>query len=131
MSENIREASAIEGFGSLAQPTRLAAIRHLLAVHPQSLAAGEIARLCEVPHNTMSTHLGILNRAGLISVEKDGRSMNYRADVSGFQDLLRFLSQDCCNGRPELCGSAFALPLLFWRFLFRLWGPCSSSSNNF
>jgi arsenate reductase len=59
----------------------------------------------------MSTHLGILNRAGLISVEKDGRSMNYRADVSGFQDLLRFLSQDCCNGRPELCGSAFALPL--------------------
>jgi arsenate reductase len=111
MSENPREASAIEGFGSLAQPTRLAAVRHLLAVHPQSLPAGEIARLCEVPHNTMSTHLGILNRAGLISVEKDGRSMNYRADVSGFQDLLRFLSQDCCNGRPELCGSAFALPL--------------------
>lgn len=111
MSENIREASAIEGFGSLAQPTRLAAVRHLLAVHPQSLPAGEIARLCEVPHNTMSTHLGILNRAGLISVEKNGRSMNYRADVSGFQDLLKFLSQDCCNGRPELCGSAFALPL--------------------
>lgn len=110
MSENIREASAIEGFGSLAQPTRLAAVRHLLAVHPQSLPAGEIARLCEVPHNTMSTHLSILNRAGLVSVEKDGRSMNYRADVSGFQGLLKFLSQDCCNGRPELCGSAFELP---------------------
>ena len=76
MSENIREASAIEGFGSLAQPTRLAAVRHLLAVHPQSLPAGEIARRCDVPHNTMSTQLGILNRAGLVSVEKDGRSMN-------------------------------------------------------
>ena len=111
MSENIREASAIEGFGSLAQSTRLAAVRHLLAVHPQSLPAGEIARLCAVPHNTMSTHLGILNRAGLILVEKDGRSMNYRANVSGFQGLLKFLSQDCCNGRPELCGSAFQLPL--------------------
>lgn len=111
MSENIREASAIEGFGSLAQSTRLAAVRHLLAVHPQSLPAGEIARLCAVPHNTMSTHLGILNRAGLILVEKDGRSMNYRANVSGFQGLLKFLSQDCCNGRPELCGSAFELPL--------------------
>jgi len=107
---NSREANAIEGFGSLAQATRLAAVRHLLAVHPQSLPAGEIARLCEVPHNTMSTHLGILSRAGLISVEKDGRSMNYRADVDGFRDLLEFLSRDCCNGRPELCGDAFDLP---------------------
>jgi protein-tyrosine-phosphatase/DNA-binding transcriptional ArsR family regulator len=110
MEANSREASAIEGFGSLAQPTRLAAVRHLLAVHPQSLPAGEIARLCEVPHNTMSTHLGILNRAGLISVEKDGRSMNYRADVGGFRGLLEFLSRDCCNGQPELCGDAFDLP---------------------
>jgi protein-tyrosine-phosphatase/DNA-binding transcriptional ArsR family regulator len=110
MNENSREANAIEGFGSLAQPTRLAAVRHLLAVHPQSLPAGEIARLCEVPHNTMSTHLGILSRAGLISVERDGRSMNYRADVTGFRSLLDFLSRDCCNGRPELCGTAFDLP---------------------
>lgn len=105
-----REESAIEGFGSLAQATRLAAVRHLLAVHPQSLPAGEIARLCDVPHNTMSTHLGILSRAGLISGEKDGRSMNYRADVDGFRGLLEFLSRDCCNGRPELCGDAFDLP---------------------
>jgi arsenate reductase len=110
MSESNREAIAIDGFGSLAQPTRLAAVRHLLAVHPQSLPAGEIARLCEVPHNTMSTHLGILSRAGLISAEKDGRAMNYRADVTGFRGLLQFLSRDCCNGRPELCGGAFDLP---------------------
>jgi arsenate reductase len=110
MEANSREANAIEGFGSLAQATRLAAVRHLLAVHPQSLPAGEIARLCEVPHNTMSTHLGILSRAGLIAVEKDGRSMNYRADVDGFRGLLEFLSRDCCNGRPELCGDAFDLP---------------------
>jgi ArsR family transcriptional regulator, arsenate/arsenite/antimonite-responsive transcriptional repressor / arsenate reductase (thioredoxin) len=110
MEANSREENAIEGFGSLAQATRLAAVRHLLAVHPQSLPAGEIARLCDVPHNTMSTHLGILSRAGLISVEKDGRSMNYRADIDGFRGLLEFLSRDCCNGRPELCGDAFDLP---------------------
>ncbi len=110
MNQNVREATAIEGFGSLAQPTRLAAVRHLLSVHPQSLSAGEIARRCDVPHNTMSTHLGILSRAGLVAAEKDGRSMNYRADVTGFRGLLKFLSQDCCNGRPELCGDAFDLP---------------------
>jgi arsenate reductase len=110
MQTNSREENAIEGFGSLAQATRLAAVRHLLAVHPQSLPAGEIARLCDVPHNTMSTHLAILSRAGLISSEKDGRAMNYRADVDGFRSLLEFLSRDCCNGRPELCGDAFDLP---------------------
>jgi ArsR family transcriptional regulator, arsenate/arsenite/antimonite-responsive transcriptional repressor / arsenate reductase (thioredoxin) len=110
MNQSVRETNAIEGFGSLAQATRLAAVRHLLSVHPASLSAGEIARLCDVPHNTMSTHLGILSRAGLIAAEKDGRSINYRADVTGFRGLLKFLSQDCCNGRPELCGDAFDLP---------------------
>lgn len=105
-----RETSAIEGFGSLAQPTRLATIRHLLAVHPESLTAGEIARRCGVPHNTMSTHLGILQRAGLIAVEKTGRAMNYRADVAGFRALMQYLARDCCGGRPELCGDAFNLP---------------------
>jgi protein-tyrosine-phosphatase len=109
MNPDILETRAIEGFGSLAQPTRLAAIRHLLSVHPEGLSAGEIARRCDVPHNTMSTHLGILSRAGLIGAEKDGRSMNYRADVAGFRGLLKFLSQDCCNSRPELCGDAFDL----------------------
>ena len=98
------EDHAIDGLGSLAQPTRLAAFRQLLAAHPESLPAGEIARLCEVPHNTMSTHLGILSRAGLIAVERQGRVMNYRADVRAFRGLLRFLTRDCCNGRPDLCG---------------------------
>jgi len=96
--------TAIEGFGSLAQPTRLQALRLLLAAHPESVAAGEIARRCDVPHNTMSNHLAILTRAGLAAAEKDGRTVNYRADVTGFRGLIDFLARDCCNGRPELCG---------------------------
>jgi protein-tyrosine-phosphatase/DNA-binding transcriptional ArsR family regulator len=109
MSRLIDANDAIEGLGSLAQPTRLAAFRHLLAAHPESLPAGEIARRCEVPHNTMSTHLGILSRAGLIAVERDGRVMNYRADVGGFRDLVTFLTRNCCGGRPELCGDVARL----------------------
>lgn len=104
MSGIIDELDVIEGLGSLAQPTRLAAFRHLLLAHPKSVTAGEIARRCEVPHNTMSTHLSILSRAGLVTVERDGRAMNYRADVRGFRGLIRFLASDCCAGRPELCG---------------------------
>jgi arsenate reductase len=98
------EAFAIDGLGSLAQPTRLAVFRRLLAAHPRTIPAGELARLCDVPHNTMSTHLGVLSRSGLVEVERDGRAMNYRADVKAFRGLVKFLAGDCCNGRPDLCG---------------------------
>jgi DNA-binding transcriptional ArsR family regulator len=93
----------IDGLRALAQSTRLTAMRQLLAAHPNNLSAGEIARRCRVPHNTMSTHLGILMRAGLADVERDGRVMNYRANVRGIQALLTFLVQDCWNGRTDLC----------------------------
>jgi arsenate reductase len=108
-SKASRETEVIEGFGSLAQPTRLAAVRLLLSAHPRSLSAGEIARFCDVPHNTMSTHLGILQRAGLIGVEKHGRSMNYRAELAGFRSLLDFLARDCCDGRPDICADVLKI----------------------
>ena len=108
-SAQIDETRAIDGLGSLAQVTRLGAFRHLVAAHPASLPAGEIARLCDVPHNTMSTHLGILGRAGLVTVERQGRGMNYRADLAGLRGLVGFLVRDCCEGRPELCGDLYRL----------------------
>jgi arsenate reductase len=98
------ENNAMEGLGSLAQPTRLATFRRLLAAHPGSLPAGELARACDAPHNTMSAHLGVLTRAGLVHAERDGRTVNYRADVKAFRGLITFLTRDCCNGRPDLCG---------------------------
>jgi len=91
-------------FAALAQPTRLKAFRMLIAAHPDGLPAGEISSTCEVPHNTMSTHLSALHRSGLVTVERDGRVMNYRADLRTFRELIRFLANDCCNGRPEICG---------------------------
>lgn len=104
MPKTIDDNDAIDRLVALAQATRLSVFRQLLSAHPNSLPAGEIARRCDVPHNTMSTHLGILNRADLIAVERQGREMLYRADLNGFRGLLAFLSRDCCNGRPELCG---------------------------
>jgi ArsR family transcriptional regulator, arsenate/arsenite/antimonite-responsive transcriptional repressor / arsenate reductase (thioredoxin) len=98
------EPIALAALGALAQPTRLAAFRRLLTAHPASLQAGEIAKACEVPHNTMSTHLGVLTDGGLLRVERDGRTMNYRVDLDAFRGLVLFLTRDCCNGRPDLCG---------------------------
>ena len=90
-------------FAALAQPTRLKAFRKLIAAHPDGLPAGEIAQFCKVPHNTMSTHLAALTRAGLIAVARDGRSMNYRANLDGFRGLIDFMLRDCCGGRPDIC----------------------------
>ena len=52
----------------------------------------------------MSNHLSVLARAGLVVAEKNGRTVSYRADVSGFRGLIDFLAHDCCGGKPELCG---------------------------
>lgn len=95
--------NAVTQFGSLGQPTRLAVLRSLLRVHPDGLNAGDIARQYDVPHNTMSAHLGVLSRAGLVQVERQGRLMTYRADVAAFRELVEFMARDCCGGRPELC----------------------------
>jgi arsenate reductase len=102
------EITAIEALTALAQPTRLHAFRRLLKAHPDQIAAGEIARACKVPHNTMSTHLAVLMRAGLAAVRRDGRMMHYGADLDGFRALIGFLMRDCCNGRAEICAPLVA-----------------------
>lgn len=75
---------------------------------PDGLAAGEVARLLDVPQNTMSTHLAILTRAGLIEAERVSRSIVYRAVVDRVREIASFLVQDCCGGRPDLCGPLIA-----------------------
>lgn len=94
---------AISAFAALAQPTRLDVFRLLMEHEPDGLPAGEIARQMDVPHNTMSTHLAILTRAGLIEAERQSRSIIYRAKLDAVRALAGFLVKDCCGGRPEIC----------------------------
>jgi ArsR family transcriptional regulator, arsenate/arsenite/antimonite-responsive transcriptional repressor len=95
--------SSVATLSALAQPTRLEVFRLLVRNEPTGLPAGEIAKLLGVPHNTMSTHLNILNRSGLVSSERDGRSIVYRVDLSVVRGFFVYLLKDCCDGRPELC----------------------------
>jgi DNA-binding transcriptional ArsR family regulator len=97
------EISAIEALSALAQPTRLAVFRRLAAAYPDEVPAGDIARTCAVPHNTMSSHLAILTRAGLTTARRDGRAIRYRASLDRLRDVVAFLARDCCDGHPELC----------------------------
>lgn len=94
---------AIDAFSALAQPTRLDVFRLLLSAEPAGLASGDIARRMDVPHNTMSAHLAILQRAGLVTTRRDGRSIVYRAELEAVRRLVMFLLQDCCDGQPGLC----------------------------
>ena len=94
---------AVLALAALAQPTRLDAFRLLVKYEPQGLAAGEIANALAVPHNTMSAHLSVLARAGLVQSKRSSRSIIYRADLQRFQQTALVLLQDCCGGRPEVC----------------------------
>ena len=96
--------NAILALAALAQTTRLDVFRLLVKHEPEGIPAGELARLVSVPQNTMSSHLNVLSRAGLVTAERQSRSIIYRANLSAFQTLLSFLVQDCCGSRPELCG---------------------------
>ena len=100
--------SAIAALGALAQGTRLDVFRLLVRQEPTGLAAGEIARQLDVPQNTMSAHLGILARAGLVRSERQSRSIIYRADLDGLRALTVFLVRDCCAGNADLCAPLVA-----------------------
>jgi ArsR family transcriptional regulator len=104
----MKPSDAVSVFAALSQPTRLAVFQVLVEREPEGLPAGDIARQMQVPHNTMSTHLAILTRAGLITAQRRSRSIIYRARLETIQALVGYLLKDCCGGRPEICAPLIA-----------------------
>ena len=96
---------------ALSQETRLEVFRLLVREGEAGLPAGEIAAALSVPPSTLSSHLGILERAGLLASTRAARQVIYRIDFAGFRALVTFLLQDCCQGRPEACGDAISAAL--------------------
>jgi len=94
---------ALTAFAALSQRTRLDVLRLLIKAGPNGMSAGQIGDALQVRQNTMSANLSVLLNAGLVTNERDGRSIRYFADLSGVGGLLSFLMSDCCGGHPELC----------------------------
>ena len=88
---------------SLAQPSRLEVFRLLAQGGETGMCAGDIARNLGVPKNTLSFHLKELTQSGLITSERSGRSIIYSLETGRMQELMQFLTEDCCQGRPDLC----------------------------
>jgi ArsR family transcriptional regulator len=102
------DIETIAALAALAQTTRLDTFRLLVAREPEGVPAGELARLMAVPQNTMSAHLSILARAGLVTGERHSRSIIYRANLARLREVTLFLLKDCCGGRPDICAPLIA-----------------------
>lgn len=106
------ELHALAGrFAALAHPTRVALIRLLVGAGPGGLPAGEIAAALGVPPSSLSFHLREMEGAGLLRAARAGRVIRYAAELDAVRGLAGFLTETCCDGRPELCGEGFAAPL--------------------
>jgi len=101
--------NALSALAALGQETRLDAFRFLVRAAPDGLPAGEIANRLGVVQNTMSAHLAVLARAGLIAASRKGRTVEYAVDYAAVRGLLAFLMQDCCQGEAEICSPLFNL----------------------
>lgn len=104
----MEQENAILALAALAQPTRLETFRLLVKHETDGLPAGDIARALIVPQNTMSAHLNILSRAGLVSSQRRSRVITYRAEMERLRELTLFLLKDCCGGNAELCAPLIA-----------------------
>jgi ArsR family transcriptional regulator len=94
---------AIRRLSALAQESRLAVFKLLIKAGREGVAAGDVARALEITPNTLSAQLTILANAGLVTSRREGRSIIYAADFDGMSDLLVYMLEDCCQGRPEVC----------------------------
>lgn len=104
----MEEQQAISVLSALSQETRLRILRQLVVAGRDGLAAGVIAERLGTPASTLSFHLRELERAGLATARRESRSIIYSADYGTLSGLIRFLLEDCCGGRPEICAPALA-----------------------
>jgi ArsR family transcriptional regulator, arsenate/arsenite/antimonite-responsive transcriptional repressor len=101
------EPRIVAALAALAHEHRLRIFRLLVKQGPSGMPAGEIADHVGISATNMSFHLKELDRAGLLHATRQGRFIRYAIDVDGMRRLLTYLTEDCCQGRPELCGDAF------------------------
>ena len=105
--------TATQLFESLSAATRLDIFRLLVRMGHEGMVAGDIAATLDILPNKLSFHLKGLLHAGMISVTHEGRFLRYRANLALMLDLIAYLTEECCAGRPEQCAdlrSQFCCP---------------------
>ena len=101
----MHEPAAVAALSALAHQHRLRIFRLLVRAGPSGVPAGEIAESVGISPTNTSFHLKELDHAGLATPTREGRFVRYAVRVEGMRQLLTYLTEDCCQGQPELCGS--------------------------
>lgn len=102
----MNDTDAVRVLAALANPHRLALFRALVRANAAGLSAGELAARAGIAASALTFHTKELERAGLIETRREGRFIRSALNVSAMRELLAFLTEDCCAGRPDLCGVA-------------------------
>ena len=102
--------AAVGALAALAQETRLDIFRLLVEVGPEGLPAGQIGRRLGLPLATLSFHLSTLKQAGLVEFTRESRSLIYRSNFDTMNELLAYLTENCCGGNPAACGNPVCEP---------------------
>jgi DNA-binding transcriptional ArsR family regulator len=104
----MKSADVIQALFALAQESRLAIFRLLVKRGPGGFTPGELAERIEIPAPTLSFHLKELQRAGLLTVRREGRYLHYGADFAAMQSVIGFLTEKCCSLADAESGGACA-----------------------
>ncbi len=96
----MEENDVIKALAALAQPMRLKVFRALVIAGQTGMTPGAIVELLGVPAATLSFHLKELNNAGLVTQEREGRRLTYRAAYDQMNALISFMMANCCVGQP-------------------------------
>jgi DNA-binding transcriptional ArsR family regulator len=99
----MEKTDAVAALAALAQDNRLDVFRLLVQAGPEGMPAGAVAAALKLAPNTLTFHFDRLRQAGLVTVRRDGRSMIYAARFETMNNLLGFLTENCCGGAPEKC----------------------------
>ena len=102
----MEKIDAIAALAALAQDTRLDIFRMLVQAGRDGLPAGDIGERLGVPSATLSFHLNQLRHAGLVTFNREGRSLIYSAEYSAMNELLAYLTENCCQGDTGACQPA-------------------------
>jgi DNA-binding transcriptional ArsR family regulator len=99
----MKKQDAVAILAALAQDNRLDVFRLLVEAGPEGMPAGHIAASLQLSPNALTFHLDRLREAGLVTARRDGRSIIYAAQFRAMNSLVSYLTDQCCQGRPELC----------------------------
>ena len=104
----MNEALVVRHLAALAQEVRLRVFRALVVAGESGLTPGTLAEQLNVAPNTLSFHLKELSHSGLITQERQGRNLVYRASFAAMNELLGYLTENCCQGATCMASPARA-----------------------